>query len=85
MKGVDKMECPKCGRKCFEGVVKSEQAGILFSEGAMLTWTPEYEKKSIIKKDKLNLKITGSGYYCQFCEKVYATFELSEIQSIFQG
>ena len=56
MKGVDKMECPKCGRKCFEGVIKSEQAGRLFSEGAMLTWTPEYEKKSVIKKDKLNLK-----------------------------
>jgi hypothetical protein len=50
------MECPKCGRKCFEGVVKSEQAGRLFSEGTMLTWTPEYEKKSVIKKDKLNLK-----------------------------
>ena len=56
MKGVDKMECPKCGRKCFEGVVKSEQAGRLFSEGAILAWTPEYEKKSVIKKDKLNLK-----------------------------
>ena len=68
----------------MEGVVKADQAGRLFSEGAMLTWTPEYERKNMIKKDKLNLKKSGSGYYCKFCEKVYATFELNEIQSIFQ-
>ena len=77
------MECPKCGRKCFEGVVKAEQAGTLFNEAANLSWTPEYEKKKIIKKDALNLEKSGVGYYCQFCEKVYATFELGKTQTIF--
>lgn len=77
------MECPNCGRKCFEGVVKAERAGSIANIGAMMSFTPEYEKGNLIKKDKLWLNPSGVGYYCQFCEKAYATFELGKTQTIF--
>ena len=77
------MDCLKCGRKCIKGIVKSEDTGHLINVGAGLSWTPEYEKEKIMKKDTLFLKSSGVGYYCQFCETVYASFELSDIKKLF--
>lgn len=69
------MKCPECGNECRKGVIEAKSAGSLTQSLTMLEWYPEEYKGKFMKKERVNLKLSSEGYYCDECMKVYAAFQ----------
>lgn len=72
------MQCPNCSKNMQKGVVQLYDPNIL--NMSSIFWCPENEVDKLIKKNKVNLKMSANankavGYYCQSCQKVICTFK----------
>ncbi|MBQ6843066.1 MAG: hypothetical protein IJO60_00340 [Agathobacter sp.] len=66
--------CPICGKELKNGNVKVQAAGGLFNDVVMF-WNPDEDKEKWIKPSAISLRLSGKGYYCDECMKVFAEFE----------
>ena len=59
--GGIKMKCPYCDKEMENGEVKVVDT--MFNMVSNLGWYPENEIKKMVKKNYVNLKFKGAGYY----------------------
>lgn len=69
------MKCPYCGEEMKQGVVEARHAGSLMDSLTTVAWVPEDERKKLIRKHAVSLRINGEGWYCETCMKAVAVFE----------
>lgn len=67
------MKCPYCNKEMKNGEVKVVDT--MFNMFSNIVWYPEEELKNIVKKNYVNLKFKGQGYYCEECMKVVGIFD----------
>lgn len=67
------MKCPECGNEMKKGVVEIRDGHLVST--VVVSWCPEEEKKKILRKNVISLRLKAEGYYCDECMKVVAIFE----------
>lgn len=68
------MKCPECGKEMKKGVVEVKD-GSLFLTSVVVSWCPEDERKKLLRKNAISLRLNAEGHYCDECMKVFAAFE----------
>ncbi len=69
------MKCPVCGNEMVRGRVEARELGSLTQSMTTVSWYSAEECKKKFFRKPINLCISGIGYYCDECMKVYAEFD----------
>lgn len=72
---ISDRKCPFCNGELKEGIVETLTAGSLLNTNTLVRFFPKDEENKMIKRNAIQLRISGNGYYCEECMKVIAVFE----------
>ena len=68
------MKCPECGKECRKGFIEAKNGGSITQLFTSMLWCPEDENGTKLKKETVDLKLHGEGWYCDECMKIFASF-----------